>query len=42
MRPVSAEEGRAGMKRGSHNDRMTKIALIAFKPAEFKMKLEFP
>jgi hypothetical protein len=28
------------MKRGSHNDRMAKIAVIRFKPAEFKVKLE--
>jgi hypothetical protein len=28
------------MKRGSHNDRTAKIAVIAFKPAEFKVKCE--
>jgi hypothetical protein len=39
MRPVSAEGGQAGMKRGSHNDRVTKIAVIAAKPAVFKVKL---
>jgi hypothetical protein len=26
-------------KRGFHNDRAAKIAIIAFKPAEFKVKL---
>jgi hypothetical protein len=39
-RPVSDEGGQAGLKRGSHNDLMIKIALIAFKPAEFKVKVE--
>ncbi len=28
------------MRRNSHNDRVTKIAVITFKPAEFKAKLE--
>jgi hypothetical protein len=40
MRPVSAEGGQAGLKRGSHNDLMIKIAVIAFKPAEFKVKVK--
>ena len=39
VRPVSAEGGRAGMKRGSHNDRAAKIAVIASKPAVFKVEL---
>jgi hypothetical protein len=39
MRPVSVEEGHAGMKRGSHNDRAAKIAVSASKPAVFKVKL---
>jgi hypothetical protein len=28
-------------KCGFHNDRVTKIAMSVFKPAEFKAKLEF-
>ena len=28
------------MKRGSHNDRAAKIAVITSKPAEFKVKRE--
>jgi hypothetical protein len=39
MRLVSAAGGQAGLKRGSHNDLMTKIAVIAFKPVVFKVKL---
>jgi hypothetical protein len=39
MRSVSAEGGQAGMKRGSHNDRVTKMAVIASKPVVFKVKL---
>src|SRR5262249_2666108 len=34
------EENQAGLKHGSHNDRVTKIAAIALKPAEFKTKFE--
>ena len=40
MRPVSAEGSQAGLRRNSHNDRVPKIAVIAFKPAKFKVKTE--
>jgi hypothetical protein len=40
MRSVSAEEDQAGLRRNSHNDRAAKMAVIAFKPAVFKVKLE--
>jgi hypothetical protein len=40
MRPVSAEGSKADMRSGFHNDRAAKIAVIKFKPAEFKVKLE--
>ena len=40
MRPVSAEGSQAGLRRNSHNDRVPKIAVIAFKPAKFKVKRE--
>jgi hypothetical protein len=40
MRSVSAEGGQAGMKRGSHNDRVPKIVRSESKPAEFKAKRE--
>jgi hypothetical protein len=40
MRPVSAEGSQAGMKRGSHNDRAAKLAMIVSKPAEFEVKLK--
>ena len=39
MRPVSAEGSQAGIKRSFHNDLAIKIALIASKPAVFKVKL---
>jgi len=34
---VSVAGGQAGMKRGFHNDRMTKIAVIMSKPADLKL-----
>jgi hypothetical protein len=38
VRPVSAERSQASIKHNSHNDRETKIAVIASKPAVFKAK----
>jgi hypothetical protein len=40
MRPASAAGSQAGLKRGSHNDRVTKIARLQSKPTEFKGKVE--
>jgi hypothetical protein len=33
-------ESQAGLRRNSHNDRMTGSVIFAFKPAEFKAKRE--
>jgi hypothetical protein len=40
MRSVSAKRSQAGLRRNSHNDRAAEIAVIAFKPTEFKVKVE--
>jgi hypothetical protein len=40
MRPVSGEGGQAGMKRVSHNDRVTKIAWSRSKLVDLKAKRE--
>jgi hypothetical protein len=39
VRSVSAEGGQASIRRNSYNDHVPKIAVIAFKPAEFTVKL---